>query len=260
MTLMEPMNERRPPREPNASPGKVTPITDSPRTDRAGEGDQASETIGARPTVCVVGDMGVQNSLLVDLLDQSGTCRCRVVGIDEVHEIKEQDTPQLVLVDVLSGNYGEVIRLFSTSTSQSDGPVFGLINVQSDEDVEPFLFWKEVHGIFRADTRPEVLVRGVENMLAGNYWFPRGALDHLLDQTRNALKDMNGAIETLTRRERAVLEALAEGASNEAIADRLCISPHTVKSHLYNLFRKIEVSNRVEAAIWARRYLTYRGP
>ncbi len=260
MTLMEPMRERRKPGETDASSGKVTPIAGSSRPEHTGAKNETSQTTGALPTVCVVGDTGMQNRLLVDLLDQSGACRCRVVGVDEVPEITEPHIPQLVLVDVLSGNYGEIIKQFSSPADPGEGPVFGLINVQCDQDVEPFLFWKEVHGVFRADTRPEVLVRGVENMLAGNYWFPRGALDHLLDQTRNALKDMNGAIETLTRREQTVLEALAEGASNEAIADRLCISPHTVKSHLYNLFRKIEVSNRVEAAIWARRYLTYRGP
>lgn len=260
MTITEYSQKRQNPKEAGTSLGNVSWISGSMRSDRENSGEEPTAAPEALPTVWVAGYSGVQNRLLADLLDQSRICRCHVIDIDDIQCTTEKGVPKLVLVDVLSANYSEIIQRFSLSEDSAEGTVFGLINVQSDDDVGPFLFWKEVHGIFRADTRPEVLVRGVENMLAGNYWFPRGALDQLLHQTRNALKDMNGAVETLTRRERRVLEALAEGASNEAIADRLCISPHTVKSHLYNLFRKIEVSNRVEAAIWARRYLTYRGP
>lgn len=214
----------------------------------------------AQPTVCLVGDAGVQNRLLADLLEHSTSCHCEVLSLEDVRSLPQSAPPGLILADVLSADYCEAMKAISGLREEAEAPVFGLINVDADTDVEPFLFWKEVRGIFRRDTNPKVLARGVESMLAGHYWFPRGALDSLLDQTRRALREMNGAVETLTRRELTVLEALAEGAPNEAIATRLCISTHTVKSHLYNLFRKIDVSNRVEAAIWARRYLTYRAP
>jgi LuxR family transcriptional regulator of csgAB operon len=40
------------------------------------------------------------------------------------------------------------------------------------------------------------------------------------------------------------------GMRNSDISTTLCISPHTVKTHVYNLFRKIQVANRYEAAQW----------
>jgi LuxR family transcriptional regulator of csgAB operon len=60
---------------------------------------------------------------------------------------------------------------------------------------------------------------------------------------------------TLTKREVEILSTIAEGATNDEIADRFFISPHTVKSHLYNIYKKIGLSNRLQAALWARRNL-----
>ena len=59
----------------------------------------------------------------------------------------------------------------------------------------------------------------------------------------------------LTPRQTEILALVAVGATNEQIADKLCISPQTVKSHLYNIFKKINVPNRVQAALWAAKHL-----
>ncbi len=51
----------------------------------------------------------------------------------------------------------------------------------------------------------------------------------------------------LTRRERELLELIYQGKSNKEIADRLFLSESTVKTHIYNIFRKMDIKNRVEA-------------
>jgi NarL family two-component system response regulator LiaR len=56
----------------------------------------------------------------------------------------------------------------------------------------------------------------------------------------------------ISGRELEVLELLAEGSSNKEIADRLCLSPHTVKSHLGHLYDKLEVARRTQAVQKAR--------
>jgi LuxR family maltose regulon positive regulatory protein len=58
--------------------------------------------------------------------------------------------------------------------------------------------------------------------------------------------------ETLTLREIEILRQLATGASNPVIAQRLVLSPHTVKRHVANIFTKLNVSNRTEATLRAR--------
>jgi len=57
----------------------------------------------------------------------------------------------------------------------------------------------------------------------------------------------------LTEREKEVLVLVATGATNREVADRLCVSIHTVKTHMRNILEKLHVSSRREAASLARR-------
>ena len=59
----------------------------------------------------------------------------------------------------------------------------------------------------------------------------------------------------LTRREKQILSLTATGATNTEIANNLNVSMHTVKTHIYNLFKKIDVSNRIQAVNWAKENL-----
>jgi DNA-binding NarL/FixJ family response regulator len=58
----------------------------------------------------------------------------------------------------------------------------------------------------------------------------------------------------LTTREREVLVLLTQGSTNQEIADQLSISVHTVERHITNLFTKLGVRSRTEAANWAHRH------
>ena len=66
------------------------------------------------------------------------------------------------------------------------------------------------------------------------------------DSTASAAKSVG-----LTSRELAILTALAQGKSNAAIAKELWVAPQTVKFHLTNIYRKLNVANRTEAARYA---------
>ena len=65
----------------------------------------------------------------------------------------------------------------------------------------------------------------------------------------NKVKDL------LTQREIEILSLIAVGAKNEDIAEKLFISTHAVKRHIHNILKKINVANRLQAALWAAKNL-----
>ena len=67
------------------------------------------------------------------------------------------------------------------------------------------------------------------------------------------MKTNQSPLNELTVRERQVLIELIPGKQNKEIAQTLCISEATVESHLSNIYRKLGVNNRTEAAFYASR-------
>ncbi|MBT8764289.1 response regulator transcription factor [Desulfohalobiaceae bacterium Ax17] len=98
-----------------------------------------------------------------------------------------------------------------------------------------------------------MLLKGISAILKGEWWYSREILWKCL------LEPKTSADETLVNyglssREKQILSMLAHGASNKDIADYLGISLNTVKTHIYNIYNKINVSNRYQAAQWVARH------
>ena len=64
-------------------------------------------------------------------------------------------------------------------------------------------------------------------------------------------KNKNVNIDALTPKEKEVLMYVAKGASNQEIADKLCVRDVTVKTHLNSIFKKLKVANRTQAVLLA---------
>ena len=76
-------------------------------------------------------------------------------------------------------------------------------------------------------------------------------LKSVLDEKVSIRDTAVDKLNDLTRREIDVLKLLAEGLFNKEIASRLNISERTVKNHVSNIFKKISVSDRTQAAVFA---------
>jgi DNA-binding NarL/FixJ family response regulator len=97
----------------------------------------------------------------------------------------------------------------------------------------------------------QVLINALRVILAGGTYMPTGIVA--------ALRGGEGTSHSeLTQRQRRVLELLSTGLSNKRIARALDISEITVKAHVTAIFRKLGVTNRVQAGLEARRVLENR--
>jgi two-component system nitrate/nitrite response regulator NarL len=105
-----------------------------------------------------------------------------------------------------------------------------------------------IDGFLVKSVSPEALVQSLQLILIGEKVFPTNLAALLTEMDPPAPQ---GTIRGLTAREQEILQWLLTGASNKLIANRLGITEATVKVHLKTLLRKIDVTNRTQAAIWA---------
>lgn len=130
-----------------------------------------------------------------------------------------------------------------------------LFNVDRNAGIEKKALEYGVQGFFYQDDSVETLLKGLAAVFGGEFWVSRRQMADVI--LENGFRLRHRQITThvyphdLTHREVEILGLLTLGASNEGIASKLFISPHTVRTHLNNIFRKIKVASRLEASIWA---------
>jgi len=110
-------------------------------------------------------------------------------------------------------------------------------------------------GYLLKHTEPDALVEAVRSANAGLAPLDPRAGRALLNRQRE--RQIRAE---LSQREREVLELVTQGLANKQIARRLGISERTVKAHLTNIFQRIGVTDRTQAALWARANLDQDPP
>lgn len=108
-----------------------------------------------------------------------------------------------------------------------------------------------IKGIFYREEKPDITCKGLIRLQRNERWFRREtmdkALNHLLKNNDIEITQSSGNNYVgLTKRENTILSLVSTGAQNQEIAEHLHISPNTVKTHLYSIFRKTDSRNRVE--------------
>jgi two-component system, NarL family, nitrate/nitrite response regulator NarL len=118
-----------------------------------------------------------------------------------------------------------------------------------------------VRGVARLDDPPAVFLKAIAKVHEGELWIDRSATSRIfLEMARHKAAGRDdperSKIATLTLRERQAIAALASDASapGKVIADRLCISEHTLRNHLTSIYNKLGLSNRVDLYAYATRH------
>ena len=111
-------------------------------------------------------------------------------------------------------------------------------------------------GYLLKDSSIQDLLRGIEAAAGGEAMISPQIAGKVLQRVRatSTQADAAAAIRAeLSEREMEVLKLLANGKDNAEIASELTISPKTVKNHISNILMKLQIDNRIQAAVYAVR-------
>lgn len=109
-----------------------------------------------------------------------------------------------------------------------------------------------VNGYLLKDSESSELKKAILSVIGGDDYIQPSLIPLLNSKMIDRNKD-SAKIENLTRRELEVLKLLAVGMYNKEVAEKLNISERTVKNHVSNIFKKINVTDRTQAAVFAIR-------
>jgi NarL family two-component system response regulator LiaR len=169
---------------------------------------------------------------------------------EEALSMVEQYLPDVALVDlVMPGMDGvEVTRRIRSLSPRTQVIIFS--SFYKDEHIFPAIRSGALSYLLK-DARPDELVDAIHKAAAGEAVLdPKVAARIVQEMQQGGAQGINPFAE-LSEREMEVLRLIASGLSNQAIAEQLVISEKTVKSHVSNIFSKLHLSDRTQAAVYA---------
>lgn len=208
--------------------------------------------------VHIVGSLKVQNQLLGSFLEKEAGLTCHTSRELDLTPFVVQKTnqPFLILWDCLETNL-EGLRsdLTGRFASNLDHCFVALFNVVPGMGIEYEAAKQGVRGIFYKDAPLEILAKGIKAIINRKLWFSRDTMTELFLEARDLPRLSKELQAPLSPREKEILLLIGSGGNNSQIAERLCISENTVKTHTTSIYKKINVPNRLQAALWVIRNL-----
>ena len=206
------------------------------------------------PRVVLVDDHALCRTGLADLLRQRGGMEV-VAALGDVAQVAptlRETRPDLLVLDLRMPHTDGLTLLRSLRAEGIDTPALVLTMSDSEQDLAAALR-AGARGYLLKDMEPEEIVQAVANAARGELVVAPAMTLKLaqLLQAGPRAGNRQDMIASLTERERQILDHLARGESNKTIARALDISHDTVKLHVRHILAKLNLSSRVEAAVFA---------
>jgi DNA-binding NarL/FixJ family response regulator len=206
--------------------------------------------------VLIVDDHDLFRTGLRNLLEEQGV---QVVGEattgTEAVQIVRELAPDVVVMDLNMPGMGGVEATRHISAMAPLTRVLMLTISDQDSDVMDAII-AGACGYLLKDSSIQDLIAGIDAASRGESLISPAIASKVLQRVR-ATGAQAGIADTiraeLTDREIQVLKLIANGKDNAVIAAELCISPKTVKNHISNILMKLQIDNRIQAAVYAVR-------
>lgn len=173
-------------------------------------------------------------------------------GVECLNLIKTSK-PDVVLLDINMPNMNGLQVLEKLSENHDDTKIL-ILTIHNEVEYLMKAVDIGVNGYLLKDSDSAELRKAITFVYKGETYI-QPSLTPLLNERLKIIEEKNNKyVDIMTRRELEVLHLLADGLFNKEIAYKLCISEKTVKNHVSNIFKKIGVSDRTQAAVYAIRH------
>ncbi|MCB2017813.1 MAG: response regulator [Hydrogenophaga sp.] len=204
--------------------------------------------------VMLVDDHAMCRSGLSELLqNRSGMMVVAATGDKtQVIPLLREKQPELLVLDLSLGPDNGLSVLRSIRTEGIEVPVVVLTMSNSEDDLSAALR-AGVRGYLLKDMDPDDVIESIGRAARGELVVAPSMAAKLAQMWQSGPKSTvkRDLVDTLTERERQVLDLVARGMSNKVIAQELDISHNTVKLHVRHIMAKLDLGSRVEAAVFA---------
>ncbi|OCH12145.1 MULTISPECIES: LuxR C-terminal-related transcriptional regulator [unclassified Aliivibrio] len=194
------------------------------------------------------------SSLLIDLLEKTSNEKIMVVDCEVLSTKGNQDDEMLVILDFKNQTDKKYKQYLSVITEYKIKAKEILFNVTDENITKNIMRYPSVVGVFYEKDNVQIISEGVKKIIDGELWLSRKVTNDLISIYRSKQNGILTTSVSLTTREKEILQLLSFGSSNVDIASALFVSENTVKTHLHNVFKKLNVRNRLQAMIWAKGY------
>ncbi|MCP4415036.1 MAG: response regulator transcription factor [Chloroflexi bacterium] len=212
--------------------------------------------------VLIADDHGVVRAGLRGLLEDSGL---NVVGEAcngrQAVELVKKEQPDVLLLDIRMPDMDGLQALSAIKAAHPQTSVIMLTTYANPEYLARAVSLGAA-GYLRKEVDPHCIPKAVRTAVSGDTLLDRDLLQAALAQQSPPpsipVPETASAIpheaDELTDQENIVLQLIVDGLNNDAIARALSISRSTVKTHVSHIFKKLYVSDRTQAAVWAMRH------
>ena len=203
----------------------------------------------------VVGPRKLENDLLVSFIRKETDADCLVSDFDVIERYivnVAQEASRLFLIDYREPRLREIFKhaSFNGTGSSMAQHFIALINSRKNEDTTDQNRSDNTYGILYECKSTTVLLNWILRLFRDGQT-PENGLTECVD-----VSGETRYIYRLTWRELQILMLMAEGLQNREIANQIGLSSHTVRSHLYNIFKKIDTRNRLTANSWIESHIS----
>lgn len=173
-----------------------------------------------------------------------------VDGIEAVQKSRDLH-PDVILLDLQMPRKNGIEAIEEIKVENPEAHILVLTSFAEDEKVFPAIKAGAL-GYLLKDSSPQELLEAIRDTHRGESSL-HPAIARKLIRELNRPSDLPPAEEPLTEREVEVLRLVAQGLSNQDIAEQLVISERTVRTHVGNILDKLHLANRTQAALYAVR-------